>query len=744
MTHDLSTSTSAGKTAPGTDGASPREIERVVAGQHHDPHSLLGAHPGPHGVIIRALRPLAESVTVVLPDGSRFPMAHRHQGVFEVTLPESQASVPEYLLEVTYPGESSGTYAAGSTALQDDPYRHLPTLGEFDLHLIAEGRHEQLWHVLGARPRGTGTAFAVWAPNARGVRVVGDFNFWDGRAHPMRSLGGAGVWELYVPGVGPGTRYKFSICGPDGEWREKADPMAALAETPPATASVVYESTYEWADADWMTARAGRQPVTSAMSVYEVHLGSWRPGLSYRQLAGELAAYVTDMGFTHVEFLPVAEHPFGGSWGYQVTSYYAPTSRYGSPDDFRYLVDTLHQAGIGVIVDWVPAHFPRDSWALAEFDGTPLYEHADPRLGAHPDWGTLVFNYGRSEVRNFLVANAIYWLEEFHIDGLRVDAVASMLYLDYSRQPGQWTPNVYGGRENLDAISFLQETNATTYKRVPGIMMIAEESTAWPGVTRPVHLGGLGFGFKWNMGWMNDTLEYMRRDPIYRQYHHNELTFSLVYAFSENFILPLSHDEVVHGKGSLLGKMPGDEWRKFAGLRALLAYMWAHPGKQLLFMGSEFGQNSEWSETNGLDWWVLQYGFHSGVQRMVRDMNAAYRSSPALWSQDTISDGFSWIDSNDAHGNVLSFLRFGSQEHGVPVLACVANFSAMPHNDYRIGLPLAGRWREVLNTDATDYGGSGVGNLGAVTAVPMPWHGRPASASIALPPFGVLWLTPER
>jgi len=744
MTHDLSTSASAGKTAPGTDGVSLREIERVVAGQHHDPHSVLGAHLGPHGVTIRALRPLAESVAVVLPDGSRFPMPHRHQGVFEVTLPESQASVPEYLLEVTYPGESSGTYAAGSTALQDDPYRHLPTLGEFDLHLIAEGRHEQLWTVLGARPRGTGTAFAVWAPNARGVRVTGDFNFWDGRAHPMRSLGGAGVWELYVPGVGAGARYKYSICGPDGEWREKADPMAVLAETPPATASVVYESAYEWSDADWMTARAARQPVTSAMSVYEVHLGSWRPGLSYRQLAGELAAYVTDMGFTHVEFLPVAEHPFGGSWGYQVTSYYAPTSRYGLPDDFRYLVDALHQAGIGVIVDWVPAHFPRDSWALAEFDGTPLYEHADPRLGSHPDWGTLVFNYGRSEVRNFLVANAIYWLEEFHIDGLRVDAVASMLYLDYSRQPGQWTPNAYGGRENLDAISFLQETNATCYKRVPGIMMIAEESTAWPGVTRPVHLGGLGFGFKWNMGWMNDTLDYMRRDPIYRQYHHNELTFSLVYAFSENFVLPLSHDEVVHGKGSLLGKMPGDEWRKFAGLRALLAYMWAHPGKQLLFMGSEFGQNSEWSETNGLDWWVLQYDFHSGVQRMVRDMNAAYRSSPAFWSQDTIPDGFSWIDANDAHGNVLSFLRFGSQEHGVPVLACVANFSAMPHNDYRIGLPLAGRWREVLNTDATVYGGSGVGNLGAVTAVPKPWHGRPASASIALPPFGVLWLAPER
>jgi 1,4-alpha-glucan branching enzyme len=749
--HDLSTTPSTGKPGKSRSPADQLsgEIERIVAGQHHDPHSVLGAHLGPDGVTIRALRPLATSVTAVLPDGSRHAMTHRHQGVFEVTLPESHPTVPDYLLEVTYPGESSRTYgtdsgaAGGSGTLQDDAYRHLPTVGEFDLHLIAEGRHEQLWRVLGAQPRGTGTAFAVWAPNARGVRVVGDFNFWDGRAQPMRSLGGAGIWELYVPGVGPGTRYKYSICGPDGVWREKADPMAILAETPPATASVVYESAYEWADAEWMTTRAERQPVTSPLSVYEVHLGSWRPGLSYRQLADELAAYVTDLGFTHVEFLPVAEHPFGGSWGYQVTSYYAPTSRYGSPDDFRYLVDTLHQAGIGVLVDWVPAHFPRDSWALAEFDGTPLYEHADPRLGSHPDWGTLVFNYGRSEVRNFLVANAIYWLEEFHVDGLRVDAVASMLYLDYSRQPGEWVPNAFGGRENLDAISFLQEANATSYKRVPGIMMIAEESTAWPGVSRPVHLGGLGFGFKWNMGWMNDTLEYMRHDPVYRQYHHNELTFSLVYAFSENFILPLSHDEVVHGKGSLVGKMPGDEWRRFAGLRALLAYMWAHPGKQLLFMGGEFGQVSEWSEKNGLDWWVLQYDFHAGVQRLVRDMNAFYRSSPALWSQDTSPDGFSWIDGNDAHGNVLSFLRFGSQEHGVPVLACVANFSAMPHSDYQLGLPLAGRWREVLNTDADGYGGSGAGNLGAVQAIPKPWHGRPASATIVLPPLSVLWLTPE-
>jgi len=728
------------------------EIERLVAGHHHDPHSVLGAHSGPRGVTIRALRPLAASVTVVLPDGSRYPMTHRHQGVFEVTLPEEHRTVPEYGLEVTYPGQSSapgspgwdGVEApAGAQALQDDPYRHLPTVGEFDLHLIAEGRHEQLWTVLGAHVRGTGTAFAVWAPNARGVRLVGDFNFWDGRGYPMRSLGGAGVWELYVPGVGLGAHYKYSICGPDGVWREKADPMAQLAETPPATASVVYESSYEWSDADWLSARAARVQLTSPVSIYEVHIGSWRPGLSYRELAVELAGYVTDMGFTHVEFLPVAEHPFGGSWGYQVTSYYAPTSRYGSPDDFRFLIDTLHQAGIGVIVDWVPAHFPRDSWALAEFDGTALYEHSDPRLGAHPDWGTLVFNYGRSEVRNFLVANAIYWLEEFHIDGLRVDAVASMLYLDYSRRDGEWTPNQYGGRENLDAISFMQEVNATTYKRVPGIMMIAEESTAWPGVSRPVYLGGLGYGFKWNMGWMHDTLDYMRHDPVHRQYHHNELTFSLIYAFSENFILPLSHDEVVHGKGSLLGKMPGDEWRRFAGLRALYAYMWAHPGKQLLFMGSEWGQVSEWSEERGLDWWVLQYGYHSGAQRLVRDLNSAYRQSPALWSQDHIPDGFAWIDANDAPGNVISFLRFGSQDHAVPVLACICNFSAMPHEQYQIGLPLAGRWREVLNTDSSDYGGSGMGNLGVVNAIPKPWHGRPASATIVLPPLAVLWLAPE-
>jgi len=706
------------------------EIERVVAGQHHDPHSVLGAHPSGAETVIRALRPLASSVTLVLDDGRKLPMEHVQEGVFAAVVPGT--TVPVYQLAVSYPDAPE--------TLQDDPYRYLPTLGELDLHLIGEGRHEELWRVLGAHVRDGGVSFAVWAPNARGVRVAGDFNFWDGRAHPMRSLGGSGVWELFVPGAGDGVRYKYSICGRDGVWRNKADPMAFATEVPPATASVVFTSGFDWADGDWIAERAAAEPVRRPMSIYEVHLGSWRPGLSYRELASQLVAYVVDMGFTHVELLPVAEHPFGGSWGYQVTSYYAPTSRFGTPDDFRLLVDALHQAGIGVLLDWVPAHFPRDDWALASFDGTPLYEHADPRRGAHPDWGTLIFDYGRTEVRNFLVANAIYWLEEFHIDGLRVDAVASMLYLDYSRAEGEWSPNEYGGRENLDAISFLQEVNATCYKRVPGIVMIAEESTAWPGVTRPVHLGGLGFGFKWNMGWMHDTLSYLRHDPIHRQYHHNEMTFSLIYAFSENFILPLSHDEVVHEKGSLLGKMPGDEWRRFAGLRSLLAYMWAHPGKQLLFMGSEFGQGSEWSADNGLDWWVLDFDVHQGVQRLSRDLNHLYRSSPALWELDTVPEGFGWIDAGDALGNVLSFLRFSAS--GTPI-ACIANFSAIPRADYQVGLPSAGTWREVLNTDALAYGGSGVGNHGLISAVDEPWHGRPASARITLPPLGVLWLTPD-
>jgi len=714
-----------------TDDLSTGEIERLVSGQYHDPHSILGAHHDGDTVIVRALRPLADSVEVVLPDGSRYPMHHVHQGLFEVTLKDLETDVMDYRI--------SAKYGANVTEA-DDPYRHLPTIGEFDLHLIGEGRHEELWRVLGAHEKGdAGTAFAVWAPNARGVRLTGDFNYWDGTTHPMRSLGGAGVWELFVPGVSGGAKYKFSICGPDGVWRDHADPLAVYAEHPPATASVVFTARYSWQDESWIADRSSVQPVSSPLSIYEVHLGSWRPGLSYTELATQLTEYVTEMGFTHVEFLPVMEHPYAPSWGYQVTSYYAPTSRFGNPDEFRFLVDSLHQAEIGVLVDWVPGHFPRDEWALARFDGTALYEHEDPRLGAHPDWGTLVFNYGRPEVRNFLVANAIYWLEEFHVDGLRVDAVASMLYLDYSRKPGEWLPNIYGGRENLDAISFLQEVNSVCYRRVPGIMMVAEESTAWPGVTRPVHLGGLGFGFKWNMGWMNDTLSYFRLDPVYRQYHHNEITFSLIYAFSENYILPLSHDEVVHGKGSLTGKMPGDEWRRFAGLRALLGYMWAHPGKQLLFMGSEFGQGSEWSADQGLDWWVLDFDVHSGIQRLVRDLNGFYRSTAALWTQDSVPSGFSWIDSNDAPGNTLSFLRHGSDGS---VLACVVNFSAVPHDLFRLGLPSAGPWREVLNTDAVGYGGSGVGNLGLVTAEETPWHGQPASAVLSVPPLAALWLAP--
>jgi 1,4-alpha-glucan branching enzyme len=713
------------------DQLSHAEIDALVAGTHHDPHSVLGAHPGPDGVTIRALRPLAESVTVVLADGSRIPMSHLYQGVFSVTVPGP--AVPDYRIAVAYQGTPE--------TVIDDPYRYLPTLGEVDLHLIGEGRHETLWTVLGARVRaGVGTAFAVWAPNAHGVRVIGDFNHWDGRAHPMRSLGSSGVWELLIPGVGPGSTYKFDICGPDGTWHRKADPMAGWTERPPATASVVIDSHHEWGDQDWITQRAQRDVLASPMSVYEVHLGSWRPGLTYTELAAQLTSYVSELGFTHVEFLPVAEHPFGGSWGYQVTSYYAPSARFGTPDEFRYLVDCLHQAGIGVLLDWVPAHFPRDSWALARFDGTPLYEHADPQRGEHPDWGTLIFDFGRPEVRNFLVANAIYWLEEFHADGLRVDAVASMLYLDYSRKDGEWSPNSLGGRENLDAVSFLREATATCYKRVPGITMIAEESTAWPGVSRPVHLGGLGFGLKWNMGWMHDTLAYFARDPIHRSYHHDEITFSMIYAFSENYVLPLSHDEVVHGKGSLLRKMAGDEWRQFAGLRSLLAYMWAHPGKQLLFMGSEFGQAAEWSEQDGLQWQSLADPRHAGVQQLVRDLNAIYTARPALWQQDSSPAGFEWIDANDRSGNVLSFLRFDSD--GGP-LACVANFSAIPHYDYKIGLPAAGPWAEVVNTDADVYGGSGVGNLGTVQATDASWHGRPASATITIPPMAVLWLAPE-
>ncbi|MCC3298235.1 1,4-alpha-glucan branching protein GlgB [Arthrobacter caoxuetaonis] len=716
-------------------------LAAVSHGSYYQPHAVLGAHLDDRGTVtIRTLRPLAREVTAVTPD-RRVPLHHEYNGIWAGTLPApAPGQVPDYRVEVSYEGLPATTV--------DDPYRFLPSLGEMDLHLIGEGRHEKLWTVLGANPHHYssvlgevhGVSFAVWAPNAQAVRVEGDFNGWDGRIHAMRSLGSTGVWEIFIPDVEPGSRYKYEILGRDGVWREKADPMAKGTEAPPLTGSRVVESTYRFEDQAWMEARAQRDPHNSPMSVYEVHLGSWRLGLDYRELATQLAEYVSWQGFTHVEFMPVAEHPFGGSWGYQITSYFAPTSRFGHPDDFRYLVDTLHQAGIGVILDWVPGHFPKDSWALANFDGQPLYEHPDPMRGEQPDWGTLIFDYGRNEVRNFLVANAIYWLEEFHIDGLRVDAVASMLYLDYSRPADQWRPNAFGGRENLEAISFLQEVNATAYRRVPGIVMVAEESTAFPGVTAPTSTGGLGFGLKWNMGWMNDTLEYMSEDPINRMYHHAKLTFSLVYAFTENFLLPISHDEVVHGKGSLLRKMPGDRWQQLANVRAYLAFQWAHPGKQLIFMGTEFGQEAEWSEQYGLDWYLTETPQHRGVQLLVKELNGIYQRTPALYDRDNEPAGFQWINENDGARNVLSFIRWDHQ--GNP-LVCIANFSGNPHEGFRVGLPWAGDWVERLNTDASDFGGSGVGNMGTVTATEGAYEGQPASAELRLPPLGVLYLTPR-
>jgi 1,4-alpha-glucan branching enzyme len=718
---------------PAPDGA---ELDRLVDGWHHDPHSILGPHPSPDGIVLRVLRPLADSVDALIGE-KRIPLEHLHRGVWQALLPVTD--VPDYRLEVVYGRQ---TYPA------DDPYRFWPTVGEVDQHLIGEGRHEQLWQVLGAHEHVysglhgdvRGVSFAVWAPNAQGVRVTGDFNHWDSTAHPMRSLGSIGVWELFIPDIGTGAIYKFAILGRDGIWREKADPFAFATELPPATGSVVFRSDYSWEDEEWMTTRATRDALRQPMSTYEVHLGSWRPGLTYRDLAEELTDYVVQQGFTHVEFLPVAAHPFAGSWGYQVTSYFAPTPRFGSPDDLRFLIDRLHQAGIGVIIDWVPAHFPKDDWALARFDGTPLYEHPDPRRGEHPDWGTFVFDFGRTEVRNFLVANALFWLEEFHVDGLRVDAVASMLYLDYSREEGEWTPNEFGGRENLDAVSFLQEMNATAYKRVPGIVTIAEESTAWPGVTRPTHLGGLGFGLKWNMGWMHDSLDYVQHEAIHRQYHHHEMTFSMMYAYSEHFVLPISHDEVVHGKSSMIGRMPGDRWQQLANMRAFLGFMWAHPGKKLLFMGSEFAQSAEWNADAGLDWWLLEFAEHQGMVQAMRDINNSYRETPALWQLDDDPWGFEWIDPNDAANNIFTWLR---RDASGGTLACAVNFSPVPRIGYRMGLPHAGRWREIMNTDATAYGGSGMGNFGEVQAQGPPWHHQETSVDLTIPPLATVWLRHE-
>jgi 1,4-alpha-glucan branching enzyme len=719
-----------------------RDLELLTAGKHHDPHSVLGPHPHDGTVTVRTLKPLAATVVVEMADGTLVSLAHEIEGVWAGVLPTP--AVPDYRIRVTYDD--------GIEHVLDDPYRFLPTLGEIDLHLIGEGRHEELWSVLGSHvreyegPMGPvrGTSFAVWAPNARTIRLIGDFNQWDGSVHPMRSLGSSGVWELFIPDVAEGNRYKFEILGSDGSRRAKADPMARATEKPPATASVVTSAEHEWLDEEWMTARAATNPHTGPMSVYEVHLGSWRQGSSYRDLAEHLVNYVKDLGYTHVELMPVMEHPYGPSWGYQVTGYYAPTSRFGSPDDFRYFIDTMHRNGIGVLLDWVPAHFPKDAFALARFDGQALYEHPDPRRGDQPDWGTHVFDFGRPQVRNFLVANAIYWLEEFHVDGLRIDAVASMLYLDYSREDGEWLPNIYGGRENLEAVQLLQEMNATVYRRVPGVVTIAEESTSWPGVTRATHLGGLGFGLKWNMGWMHDSLDYMSREPVHRQFHHHQVTFSMVYAWSENFVLPISHDEVVHGKGSLLRKMPGDRWQQLANLRAFIAFQWSHPGKQLLFMGSEFAQESEWTDSRSLDWWLLDQPAHSGIHALVKDLNNAYRTHPAMWELDNVAEGFQWIDANDSAGNTFSFLRFGSPrtDGQRPAVASIVNFSGGPHDSYRLGLPHPGRWNEILNTDAEQYGGSGVGNLGSVVAEDVPWHGQPYSAVLTLPPLGAVWLEP--
>ena len=612
--------------------------------------------------------------------------------------------------------------------------------GEIDRYLFNEGRHLRLWEHLGSHVGDhegvSGVWFAVWAPDAQAVSVVGDFNGFDATSHHMLPVSSTGVWSAFVAGATVGQCYKYAVRGADGRTVDKADPLARATEVPPRTASIVEASAYEWNDKAWVAQRSAANPWRSQMSIYEVHLGSWRGPKSYPELAEELAAYVKDLGFTHVELMPVAEHPFGGSWGYQVTGYFAPTSRFGSPDEFRHFVDILHGHGIGVIVDWVPAHFPKDEWALGRFDGTALYEHADPRQGEHPDWGTYVFNFGRTEVRNFLIANALYWLEELHVDGLRIDAVASMLYLDYSRKEGEWIANSQGGRENLEAVEFLRELNTVVHAHVPGVLVIAEESTAWPSVSRPVEAGGLGFGFKWNMGWMHDTLEYFSKDPVHRQHHHHGLTFGLLYAFTENFVLPLSHDEVVHGKGSLLTKMPGDDWQKRANLRSLYAWMWAHPGKQLLFMGAEIGQWNEWNVDSTIDWWLLGDPAHAGLRDLVRSLNHTQALYPALYERDFAPEGFGWIVSDDASANVFAFVRWPGESgnHGAGPVVCIANLAPVVRVDYGITLPRGGEWRELCNTDATEFGGSGVGNAGAV------WADNLGRVTLTLPPLSVLIL----
>ena len=758
------------------------ELDRIAAVLHTEPHAVLGAHEEAGGLGVRAFRPDAEAITV-LPDApGAFPVAMTRVhagGIFEAVLPG--ATFPfGYRLEVRY---------AKDTFTLRDPYAFWPTLGDLDVLLAAQGKHHELYRRMGAHVREEGgvrgTSFTVWAPSAQRVSVTGDFNTWDGRLHAMRRMG-SGVWEIFIPDVGEGALYKFEIITPEGLPILKSDPYGRAMELRPQTASRVVVQHHAWTDAAWFEERAKHDPKHRPLSIYELHLGSWRradrqPGdkrppenegprwLDYRELADSLVDYVAELGFTHVELLPIMEHPFDGSWGYQVSGYFAPTSRYGSPDDFRYFVDRCHARGIGVLLDWTPAHFPKDAFALGRFDGTALYEHLDPRLGEHKEWSTYIFNYGRNEVRNFLIANALYWLDEFHVDGLRVDAVASMLHLDYgAKHPGEWVPNQYGGRENLDAVAFVRELNDVVHARFPGAMVIAEESTSWPGVTRPTYLGGLGFDFKWNMGWMHDTLDYFKQDPIYRAFHHQKLTFGIWYAYSEQFALPLSHDEVVHLKKSLVSKMPGDRWQMHANLRSMLAYMWGHPGKKLVFMGAELGQWREWSEERGLDWFLLGEPDHQGLWKLTRDLNRLYRAEPALWELDGDPMGFHWIDPNDASQSVASFIRYpidpklaaeakARADAGLPVadvhppqhakhgthVVVVGNFTPVPRHGYRVGVPRDCRYREVLNTDAREYGGSGLGNMGVSAVEPVPSHGHAQSISLTLPPLSVVWLVPE-
>ena len=714
-------------------------IAAIVEGRHGDPFAVLGPHEVDGEYALRAFVPGALTLDAVTREGQGEPLAHLVRrddaGYFEGTLPQRSP----YRLRAAN---------AGGTWLVDDPYAYGPVLGPIDDWLIGQGLHEELYDRLGAHAmvhEGTaGVHFAVWAPNARRVSVVGDFNQWDGRRHTMRKRVGTGVWEIFVPEIGAGTLYKYEIIGADGKLLPlKADPVGFGAELRPSTASVVRDTrSFTWSDGEWMTARTSRDPRRAPMAIYEVHLGSWRRAegwhwLNYDELADVLVPYAVDLGFTHLELMPVNEYPLDASWGYQPVGLFAPTRRYGEPAGFARFVDRCHRAGLGVLLDWVPAHFPIDPHGLARFDGTALYEHEDPRKGFHPDWNTAIFNFGRNEVVNYLIANALFWLDRYHIDGLRVDAVASMLYLDYSREPGQWVPNPLGGNENFEAGAFLRKLNETVYARHPGVVTIAEESTAWPGVSQPTYTGGLGFGFKWNMGWMHDTLDYMGQIPVHRRWHHDRMTFGLMYAFTENFVLPLSHDEVVHGKGSLLSRMPGDTWQKFANLRAYYALMWAHPGKKLLFMGQEFAQGREWNFEAELDWSLLDVSWHAGVQALVRDCNRTYRRHRALHERDCESDGFHWIEFNDRMHSVFAWLRFGTD--GAPVVAIAANLTPVPRENYRIGLPALGRWREILNTDAVVYGGTGCGNAGIVAAEPVSSHGYPYSAVVTLPPLGTLW-----